>query len=109
MWCSTAPPVRGETGTIGLPLHVRPWSDRTVVVTGGRGFLGPALCARLRAAGGRAPRRPPASTDYDLRRPDDVARLFDDAQPDLVIHLAARVGGIGANMARRPTSTSTTC
>ena len=42
----------------------------------------------------------PSSAEYDLRRPDDVARLFADTQPDLVFHLAARVGGIGANMAR---------
>ena len=41
----------------------------------------------------------PASADYDLRRADDVARLLADTRPDLVIHLAARVGGIGANQA----------
>jgi GDP-L-fucose synthase len=74
------------------------WSDRTVVVTGGRGFLGKAVCARLRQRGVER-LVTPGSADYDLRRPDDVARLFADAQPDLVIHLAARVGGIGANMA----------
>lgn len=75
------------------------WSDRTVVVTGGRGFLGRAVCARLRERGvGRL--IAPSSAEYDLRRPDDVARLFADTQPDLVFHLAARVGGIGANMAR---------
>ena len=74
------------------------WSDRTVVVTGGRGFLGRAVCERLRQRG-VARLVAPTSADYDLRRPDDVARLFADARPDLVIHLAARVGGIGANMA----------
>src|SRR5918998_699626 len=74
------------------------WSDRTVVVTGGRGFLGTAVCARLRQRGVER-LVTPGSADYDLRRPDDVARLFADARPDLVIHLAARVGGIGANMA----------
>jgi GDP-L-fucose synthase len=74
------------------------WSDRTVVVTGGRGFLGRAVCARLHQRGaGRV--IAPGSDDYDLRRPDDVARLFADTRPDLVLHLAARVGGIGANMA----------
>lgn len=74
------------------------WSDRTVVVTGGRGFLGRAVCERLvRRGAGRLVA--PTSADYDLRRPGDVARLFDDTHPDLVIHLAARVGGIGANMA----------
>ena len=74
------------------------WSDRTVVVTGGRGFLGRAVCARLRQRGVER-LVAPGSANYDLRRPDDVARLFADSQPDLVIHLAARVGGIGANMA----------
>jgi len=74
------------------------WSDRTVVVTGGRGFLGSAVCARLRQRGVER-LVAPTSADYDLRRPDDVARLFADTHPDLVIHLAARVGGIGANMA----------
>jgi GDP-L-fucose synthase len=74
------------------------WSDRTVVVTGGRGFLGRALCERLRQRGVER-LVTPASTEYDLRRPDDVARLFADTRPDIVFHLAARVGGIGANMA----------
>jgi GDP-L-fucose synthase len=74
------------------------WSDRTVLVTGGGGFLGRAVCARLHQRDvGRLVA--PSSTEYDLRRPDDVARLFADTSPDLVFHLAARVGGIGANMA----------
>lgn len=74
------------------------WSDRTVVVTGGRGFLGRALCERLRQRGVER-LVTPTSAQYDLRRPDDVARLFADTRPDIVFHLAARVGGIGANMA----------
>ncbi|HEX8804803.1 MAG TPA: GDP-L-fucose synthase [Acidimicrobiales bacterium] len=75
------------------------WSDRSVLVTGGSGFLGTAVCAKLRERGVRrlvAPR----ATQYDLRRFDEVGRLFAMEHPDLVIHLAARVGGIGANMAR---------
>jgi GDP-L-fucose synthase len=75
------------------------WSDRTVLVTGGSGFLGTAVCDKLRQRGVRrlvAPR----STEYDLRRFDEVGRLFSVERPDLIIHLAARVGGIGANMAR---------
>ena len=74
------------------------WSDRTVLVTGGRGFLGRAVCARLRQRGvGRLVT--PGSADYDLRRAGDVERLLGDVRPDLVVHLAARVGGFGANMA----------
>ena len=68
-----------------------------VLVTGGGGFLGSHLVERLQADG-VAPfvaRR----SDYDLTVPDDAERLFADASPDLVFHLAAEVGGIGANMA----------
>jgi GDP-L-fucose synthase len=75
------------------------WSEQRVVVTGGTGFLGSRLTARLREMGcpsvsalGRA--------DYDLRRVDEVARLYRDLHPTLVIHLAAVVGGIGANRER---------
>jgi GDP-L-fucose synthase len=68
-----------------------------VLVTGGGGFLGSHLVERLRAAGHDpfvARRR-----DYDLRFAADVERLFADARPELVFHLAAEVGGIGANRA----------
>jgi GDP-L-fucose synthase len=68
-----------------------------VLVTGGGGFLGSHLVDRLRSGGIDpivASRR-----DYDLTVASDVERLFDDAKPDLVFHLAAEVGGIGANMA----------
>jgi GDP-L-fucose synthase len=75
------------------------WADSTVLVTGGRGFLGNAVCDRLRRRGVER-LVTPGSADYDLRRADDVARLFDETRPDIVFHLAARVGGIGANMAR---------
>jgi GDP-L-fucose synthase len=74
------------------------WSGSKVLVTGGRGFLGRAVCARLRERGVEQ-LVTPTSADYDLRRADDVARLFDAVRPDIVFHLAARVGGIGANMA----------
>jgi len=72
------------------------WRDRRVVVTGGAGFLGSFVIDALRARGCAGPFVPRRHT-YDLRRELDIARLLKDAQPDLVIHLAAVVGGIGAN------------
>jgi GDP-L-fucose synthase len=74
-------------------------TDQRVLVTGGSGFLGRALLARV-ASRHPADLAAPRSDEYDLRRPDDAARMFEEVQPDLVIHLAARVGGIGANRAR---------
>src|SRR6476620_2938997 len=68
-----------------------------VLVTGGGGFLGSHLVERLQAEGIEpfvARRR-----DYDLTREADAERLFAEAQPELVFHLAAEVGGIGANRA----------
>ncbi len=72
------------------------WERRRVCVTGGAGFLGSYVVARLRDAGCIAP-FVPRSADYDLRDPAGVRRLYDAARPDVVIHLAAVVGGIGAN------------
>jgi GDP-L-fucose synthase len=68
-----------------------------VLVTGGGGFLGSHVVERLRDRGDEviAARR----ADYDLTRFDDAQRLFSDARPELVFHLAAEVGGIGANRA----------
>ena len=74
------------------------WSDKRVVVTGGAGFLGSFLVEHLRAKDCRAV-VVPRSKDYDLVEMDAVRRLYADAKPDVVIHLAARVGGIGANQA----------
>ncbi len=70
---------------------------KTRLVTGGSGFLGAHVVERLQEEGIEpvvARRR-----DYDLTRWDDTERLFDDTKPELVLHLAAEVGGIGANRA----------
>ncbi len=72
------------------------WSGKRVCVTGGAGFLGSFVVEKLRQRGCREI-FVPRSRDYDLIQYDAVRRLYDDARPDLVIHLAAQVGGIGAN------------
>lgn len=73
------------------------WSDRRVCVTGGTGFLGSFVVDELRSRG--ADVFVPRSQDYDLRTLDGVVRCLEDSQPDMIIHLAAVVGGIGANQA----------
>jgi len=72
------------------------WATRRVTVTGGGGFLGRAVVARLRAAGADEI-FVPRSSEYDLRTREGIDRALTDGRPDLVIHLAAVVGGIGAN------------
>ena len=72
------------------------WATRRVMVTGGGGFLGRAVVARLAAQGARDV-FVPRSAQYDLRTADGVRRAIEDGRPELVIHLAAVVGGIGAN------------
>ncbi len=67
------------------------------LVTGGGGFLGSHLVARLEAEGHDV--FPARRRDYDLTRFDETGRLFEDARPEIVYHLAAEVGGIGANRA----------
>lgn len=69
-----------------------------ILVTGGAGFLGTHLVARLRKLGA-AEIFVPRSASYDLVRREAVAQLLMDTRPDLIFHLAARVGGIGANRA----------
>lgn len=72
------------------------WRNRRVMVTGGAGFLGSVVVSKLRDRETKAI-FVPRSREYDLREIGGVRRALDDARPDIVIHLAARVGGIGAN------------
>lgn len=69
-----------------------------VVVTGGSGFLGRRVVAALEGRG-CASVFSPRSAQYDLREKSQVIRLFEEHRPDVVVHLAAIVGGIGANLA----------
>ncbi len=79
-------------------MHMINWKHYRVCVTGGAGFLGHFVCQLLRERGVTEDRLfVPRRRDYDLTREADVVRMYDDAKPDVVIHLAAEVGGIGAN------------
>lgn len=72
------------------------WNDRRVCVTGGGGFLGSHVVKKLKEKNVKdvfVPRK----EDYDLVRPEAINQLLGDAKPDIIIHLAAQVGGIGAN------------
>ena len=72
------------------------WRQKRVVVTGGAGFLGQYVTAGLRVRGCKRIEVPKVE-EYDLVRSRDIERMYDDMRPDIVIHLAAVVGGIGAN------------
>ncbi len=78
-------------------MSVDSWlAGHRVLVTGGAGFLGRLVCQKLRALGVDelvVPRR----SEFDLTQQDGVRRLFDSSRPEVVFHLAAEVGGIGAN------------
>ena len=74
------------------------WENKKVLVTGGAGFLGSHLVEKLRKCGCQnvfVPRR----EDYNLVEMEAVKRVYEDSRPDVVIHLAGRGGGIGANLA----------
>lgn len=75
------------------------WKDKRVTVTGGAGFLGSFILEKL-AERGPKDVFVPRIEDYDLTDPEDIDRMLDDANPDLIIHLAALAGGIGINRAR---------
>ena len=72
------------------------WRERRVAVTGGAGFLGRRVTALLERRGCESV-FVPRSRDYDLRERGAIDAMLADARPDMVIHLAATVGGIGAN------------
>ena len=72
------------------------WKDKRVIVTGGAGFLGQAVVPLLRQRGCRQIFIP-RSREYDLRSLPAIRRMLKKAKPDIILHLAAVVGGIGAN------------
>ena len=76
------------------------WADKRVCVTGGAGFLGSHVVERLELSGATSifvPRK----SEYDLTKGDAVRKLLKDANPQVVLHLAANGGGIGANQAQQ--------
>lgn len=83
------------TSSAPQPTSSSYWANRTVVVTGGNGFLGTKVVAKLRRAGATvvAPRQ----SEADLTQVGVAEQMFSQHKPSHVIHLAARVGGIGYN------------
>ncbi|MFI5282562.1 MAG: GDP-L-fucose synthase family protein [Candidatus Dormibacterales bacterium] len=71
------------------------WKGKRVTVTGGRGFLGRPLVRMIEDAGAKVITF--SSREYNLIKQADITRMYEDQRPEIVIHLAARVGGIGAN------------
>lgn len=74
------------------------WEERRVCVTGGAGFLGSHIVEKLKARGAREIFVPHIE-DYNLVQKESILQVLDEAKPDIIIHLAANVGGIGANRA----------
>jgi len=89
---ATGDPVGGTEKNMTLT------SDSRIVITGGAGFLGQVVQRTLRARG-YLNLLVPRIEEYDLRHEPDIRRMYEDMRPDVVIHLAAVVGGIGANRA----------
>jgi GDP-L-fucose synthase len=72
------------------------WKDQKVCVTGGAGFLGSFIIEKLQKLGAKEV-FVPLIEKYDLVDPQSIKRMLDDSEPDIILHLAAQVGGIGAN------------
>ena len=84
------------------PSNVQPstfWKDKKVIVTGGSGFLGSFVVEKLQQRGA-AEVFVPRSSQYDLRTSNGIAKMLNDFDANMVIHLAALAGGIGANLGR---------
>ena len=84
------------------PSNIQPetfWADKRVLVTGGSGFLGSFVVEKLKQRNA-AEVFVPRSSHYDLRQPQGISRMLQDFKADMIIHLAALAGGIGANRAR---------
>src|SRR5438105_7847513 len=75
------------------------WANRAVLVTGGNGFLGSYIVEKLKMHGATRILVPDRK-EYDLRQMEAIRRMYEAMRPDIVIHLAAVVGGIGANRER---------
>ena len=73
------------------------WVEKRVLVTGGAGFVGKFLTQKIKDRGCKNIFIP-LKEEYDLREKEDILKMYEQARPDIVVHLAARVGGIGVNM-----------
>jgi len=73
------------------------WNNKRVCVTGGAGFLGSFVCKKLEDRGVKEIFIPKIE-DYDLVQKPSIIQMLEDSKPDIIIHLAAQVGGIGANL-----------
>ncbi|MFZ1550472.1 MAG: GDP-L-fucose synthase [Anaerolineae bacterium] len=90
------PTIYGEPATLPWPDSNTFWRNQRVTVTGGAGFLGSVVVEKLQARGAGEV-FVPRIEEYDLRDLAAIWRMLAEARPDLILHLAARVGGIGAN------------